>query len=181
MKNRKTVFSRQNISTPRFYIRYLADLEDFVLGFWENKEAKNALSKINLKALTNLRQKVRKYVKEFEQKISEYRESPDPVGYETPEEKDAEGEESSDDDHEIAPPIGKEKKKDDISSETESDSDDWKEFRGNDEGAADTKKEKKRKQRDQNKPKVALDLIDDEDDDGGEWTPITKENTGSTV
>lgn len=198
----KTVFSRQNISTPRFYIRYLADLEDFVHGWWDNKDAKNALSKINLKALTNLRQKVRKYVKEFEQKITEYRESPDPIGYETPEEKE-EGDESSDDAHEIALPTGREKKKDEESSETESDSDDWstdtdssasdddadfgskmealrrhflkKEFRGNDEGATDTKKEKKRKQRDQNKPKVALDLIDDEDDDGGEWTPITKE------
>ena len=43
---------------------------------------------MNLKALTNLRQKVRKYVKEFEEKIAEYRESPDPPGYETPEEED---------------------------------------------------------------------------------------------
>ncbi|KJH45330.1 PCI domain protein [Dictyocaulus viviparus] len=199
----KTVFSRQNISTPRFYIRYLSELEEFVLGFWENKEAKNALSKINLKALTNLRQKVRKYVKEFEQKISEYRESPDPTGYETPEEEDAEGNESSNDECEIAAPVSKEKKKEDMSSDSESDSDVWstdtdssasgddadfgskmealrrhflkKEFRKDDDGTVDTKKEKKRKQRDQNKPKVALDLIDDEDDDGGEWTPITKE------
>ncbi|VDK56210.1 unnamed protein product [Cylicostephanus goldi] len=37
----RTVFARQNISTPRFYVRYLVDLEDFVLGFWDNKEAKS--------------------------------------------------------------------------------------------------------------------------------------------
>ncbi|RCN48509.1 PCI domain protein [Ancylostoma caninum] len=199
----KTVFARQNISTPRFYLRYLADLEDFVLGFWDNKEAKSALSKVNLKALTNLRQRVRKYVKEFEQKLAEYRESPDPAGYETPEEEEEEADESADDAGAPPMPTGKEKKKDLSSSESESDSDDWstdtdssasdddadfgskmealrrhflkKEFRGEDDGAAEKKKEKKRKQREQNKPKVALDLVDDEDDEGGEWTPITKE------
>ncbi|KAK5967664.1 Eukaryotic translation initiation factor 3 subunit C [Trichostrongylus colubriformis] len=197
----KTVFARQNISTPRFYVRYLVDLEDFVANFWENKEAKTALSKVNLKALTNLRQKVRKYVKEFEQKIAEYRESPDPAGYETPEEEE-EADEMGNENFVAAAPSGKEKKRDVMSSDSESDSD-WssdsdssasdvdadfgskmealrrhflkKEFRGEDDGAADTKKEKKRKQRDQNKPKAALDLVDDEDDDGGEWTPITKE------
>nr|CDJ90991.1 Eukaryotic translation initiation factor 3 subunit 8 and Proteasome component region PCI domain containing protein [Haemonchus contortus] len=188
----KTVFARQNISTPRFYIRYMVDLEDYVANFWDNKEAKTALSKVNLKALTNLRQRVRKYVKEFEQKIAEYRESPDPPGYETPEEEE-EADESGNEANDVAAPTGKEKKKDVMSSESESDSD-WstdtdsspsdddadfgskmealrrhflkKEFRGEEDGAADTKKEKKRKQRDQNKPK---------DDDGGEWTPITKE------
>ncbi|KHJ75886.1 eukaryotic translation initiation factor 3 subunit 8 [Oesophagostomum dentatum] len=114
----KTVFARQNISTPRFYIRYLVDLEDFVLGFWDNKEAKGALSKVNLKALTNLRQRVRKYVKEFEEKIAEYRESPDPPGYETPEEEE-EAEESGGEDQEIPmPAAGKEKKKDLSSSES---------------------------------------------------------------
>lgn len=199
----KTVFARQNISTPRFYVRYMADLEDFVISFWENKEAKSALSKVNLKALTNLRQKVRKYVKEFEQKIAEYKEAPDPAGYETPEEEE-EGEESGNEARDVVAPSGKEKKKEAaMTSDSESDSDDWssdtdssasdddadfgskmealrrhflkKEFRGDDDAGADTKKEKKRKQRDQNKPKAALDLVDDEDDDGGEWTPITKE------
>ncbi|PIO52665.1 hypothetical protein TELCIR_26027, partial [Teladorsagia circumcincta] len=37
----KTVFARQNITTPRFYIRYMVDLEDYVANFWENKEAKS--------------------------------------------------------------------------------------------------------------------------------------------
>lgn len=26
----KTTFARQNISTPRFYVRYLVELEDFI-------------------------------------------------------------------------------------------------------------------------------------------------------
>ncbi|PIO57053.1 eukaryotic translation initiation factor 3 subunit 8, partial [Teladorsagia circumcincta] len=112
-------------------------------------------------------------------------------------------EESGNEAHVVAAPTGKEKKKDVMTSESESDSD-WstdtdssasdddadfgskmealrrhflkKEFRGEEDGAADTKKEKKRKQRDQtSKPKAAVDFVDDEEDDGGEWTPITKE------
>ncbi|KIH45616.1 eukaryotic translation initiation factor 3 subunit 8, partial [Ancylostoma duodenale] len=173
----KTVFARQNISTPRFYLRYLADLEDFVLGFWDNKEAKSALSKVNLKALTNLRQRVRKYVKEFEQKLAEYKESPDPPGYETPEEEEEEAEESGDDAGAPPMPTGKEKKKDLSSSESESDSDDW--STDTDSSASDddadfgSKMEALR--RHFLKLVVALDLVDDEDDEGGEWTPITKE------
>ncbi|VDM59025.1 unnamed protein product [Angiostrongylus costaricensis] len=105
-----------NAKNNKDFTKTLAVFDDLVKAY---DKSKTALSKINLKALTNLRQKVRKYVKEFEQKISDYRESPDPVGYETPEEKDGE-----------------------VALST---------------------------------LKVALDLIDDEDDDGGEWTPITKE------
>lgn len=113
---------------------------------WKALYLLQALSKVNLKALTNLRQRVRKYVKEFEQKIAEYRESPDPAGYETPEEEEEDvrwcsfyvtiiffydvgmkekqcisfqAGESGDDAGAVAMPTGKEKKKDLSSSESE--------------------------------------------------------------
>lgn len=38
--NSKTILMRQNISTPRFYLRYLVDLEDYINEIWEDKEAK---------------------------------------------------------------------------------------------------------------------------------------------
>lgn len=59
----KAVLSRQGISTPRFYIRILVELEDFVNEQWEDKDARKAMSKANSKGLTTLRQKIRKYNK----------------------------------------------------------------------------------------------------------------------
>ena len=40
---------------------------------WEDKDAKQKLNKINSKALTTLRQKIRKYNRDFEDNILEYR------------------------------------------------------------------------------------------------------------
>lgn len=39
----KTVMARENLTTPRFYIRYLAELEDFVNEQWEDSEARKVL------------------------------------------------------------------------------------------------------------------------------------------
>lgn len=39
------------------------------------------MSKANSKSLTSLRQKVRKYIKDFEAEVNTYKEGPDPVGY----------------------------------------------------------------------------------------------------
>lgn len=39
------------------------------------------MSKANSKSLTSLRQKVRKYIKDFDVEVNTYREGPDPVGY----------------------------------------------------------------------------------------------------
>lgn len=39
------------------------------------------MSKSNSKSLTSLRQKVRKYIKDFETEVHTYREGPDPLGY----------------------------------------------------------------------------------------------------
>lgn len=77
----KAVIARENLSTPRFYIRYLAELEDFVSEQWEDKDGRKTMSKANSKALATLRQKLKKYNKEFEERLIEYREGPDPQGY----------------------------------------------------------------------------------------------------
>lgn len=60
--------------TPRFFVRALAELEDFVNEAWNDK---STLSKNNSKQLGTLRQKVRKYIKDFEQDLVKFRESPD--------------------------------------------------------------------------------------------------------
>lgn len=39
------------------------------------------MSKANSKSLASLRQKLRKYIKDFEAEVNAYREGPDPVGY----------------------------------------------------------------------------------------------------
>lgn len=39
------------------------------------------MSKANSKALTTLRQKLKKYAKEFEEEIDVYKKEPDPLGY----------------------------------------------------------------------------------------------------
>ncbi|KAI6203077.1 Eukaryotic translation initiation factor 3 subunit C [Aphelenchoides besseyi] len=77
----KPVIAREGLTIPRFYIRYLVELEDFLNEQWEDKDGRKGMSKSNAKGLATLRQKIRKYNKEFESEISAYREGPDPVGY----------------------------------------------------------------------------------------------------
>lgn len=84
------ITKEENGVTPRFYVRCLAELEDFITEMWEDK--KN-LSKNNLKSLGTLRQKVRKYIKDFEADLAKFREAPDQDDEE--EEVDAEESESS--------------------------------------------------------------------------------------
>ncbi|XP_067635795.1 eukaryotic translation initiation factor 3 subunit C [Eurosta solidaginis] len=77
--------------TPRFYIRCLAELEDFINEVWEDREGRKNLSKNNTKSLGTLRQKVRKYIKDFEEDLTRFREAPD-------QESDVEEEEAYDSD-----------------------------------------------------------------------------------
>lgn len=63
---------------PKFVIRALVELEDFVNVTWDDKDGRKNMSKANGKALGTLRQKFRKYVKEtFENDMKKFRESPD--------------------------------------------------------------------------------------------------------
>ncbi|XP_011403348.1 PREDICTED: eukaryotic translation initiation factor 3 subunit C-like [Amphimedon queenslandica] len=91
---------------PRFFIKSIGELEDFVQTLWEDKEAKQKLSKINSKALASLKQKVRKYNKDFEVPLKHFRENPEL--YEEEEEQEQDKDEDEDDDDDIeeskAPP-----------------------------------------------------------------------------
>lgn len=76
-KSRK-VFEKDSIPIPRFFLKCLADTEDFINKVWDDKESRKTMSKNNVKSLTALRQKFRKYLKaNFENEVARYRENPD--------------------------------------------------------------------------------------------------------
>ncbi|XP_016102063.1 eukaryotic translation initiation factor 3 subunit C isoform X4 [Sinocyclocheilus grahami] len=87
----KTIMDKEGV--PQFYIRLLADLEDYLNQLWEDKEGKKKMNKNNAKALSTLRQKIRKYNKDFETEIASYKENPEQSAEE--EEKDDIGSASS--------------------------------------------------------------------------------------
>ncbi|KAL3215370.1 hypothetical protein MRX96_034086 [Rhipicephalus microplus] len=57
---------------PKFFIRSLVELEDFVTECWEDREGRKNMSKNNSKSLATLRQKLRKYNKDHEADIAKY-------------------------------------------------------------------------------------------------------------
>lgn len=64
---------------PRFYVRCMAEGEDFINSVWEDRTARKNLSKIQSKSLATLRQKLRKYNREEKMaaEIEKFRENPD--------------------------------------------------------------------------------------------------------
>lgn len=70
------ITKEENGVTPKFYLRALAELEDFINVAWEDKDGRKNLSKNNGKSLGTLRQKFRKYVKDLEQDLKKFRELP---------------------------------------------------------------------------------------------------------
>uniref|UniRef100_A0A2P2HXK4 Eukaryotic translation initiation factor 3 subunit C n=1 Tax=Hirondellea gigas TaxID=1518452 RepID=A0A2P2HXK4_9CRUS len=62
---------------PRFFTRCLVELEDYLAVVWEDKDGRKKMTKNNAKGLTTMRQKLRKYVKAFEEDMKIFRESPD--------------------------------------------------------------------------------------------------------
>lgn len=87
--------------TPRFFVRSLAELEDFITEVWKDSDGRKNLSKNNSKSLGTLRQKVRKYIKDFEADLLKFRESPDDEDEEEEEEKPEESSESSEDEEPV--------------------------------------------------------------------------------
>ncbi|XP_064612331.1 LOW QUALITY PROTEIN: eukaryotic translation initiation factor 3 subunit C-like [Liolophura sinensis] len=93
-KARKVV---EKEGVPRFYIRCLVELDDFVSECWEDREGRKNMSKSNAKGLTTLRQKLRKYVRDFETEMTEYKENPDEGDEEAEDEEGDEDVSESDD------------------------------------------------------------------------------------
>lgn len=90
------ISKEENGITPRFFVRALAELEDFISEVWEDREGRKNLSKNNSKSLATLRQKVRKYIKDFEEDLGKFRESPDQDDDEEEEKPEEESESSED-------------------------------------------------------------------------------------
>lgn len=101
IKAKPVIDKEENGNIPKFYIRCLVELEDFIMDCWEDKEGRKNMSKNNSKSLATLRQKLRKYNKDFETDIVNYRANPE----EEDEDKDEEEEPESDDEDEKGPEI----------------------------------------------------------------------------
>lgn len=92
----------ENGVTPRFIIRALAEMEDFINMVWDDKEGRKNLSKNNSKSLGTLRQKFRKYIKEFDSDLKKFREAPDAADDDEEEEEKKE-ESDSEDEQRVVP------------------------------------------------------------------------------
>ncbi|KYO41055.1 eukaryotic translation initiation factor 3 subunit C-like protein [Alligator mississippiensis] len=94
----KSIVDKEGV--PRFYVRLLADLEDYLNELWEDKEGKKRMNKNNAKALSTLRQKLRKYNRDYEALIAAYKQNPEQSADEDEEKKsdDSEGSSSSSED-----------------------------------------------------------------------------------
>lgn len=68
----KSVKMNEFDSVPRFYVRCMAELEDFINDSWEKKKD---MSKVAAKSLTMLKQRVKKYIRDFEEYIKDFREN----------------------------------------------------------------------------------------------------------
>lgn len=123
----KAVVDKEGV--PKFYIKILADLEDYIQACWDDTEGRKKLNKLNAKGLATLRQKQKKYNKTFESQITDCKANPDK--YVEDEEAEEEEEEEvqdtkfqetdeSDDDDFV--PVKKEKSKP-IRDDDDSDSD----------------------------------------------------------
>jgi len=67
----------ENGIAPRFFVRCLVEMEYFINDVWDDRVGRKNLSKNNSKSLASLRQKFRKYVKDFESDLAKFRENPD--------------------------------------------------------------------------------------------------------
>ena len=96
-KAKPLIMKEESGQTPRFYVRILVEMEDLINATWEDRKS---LNKINAKALSGLRQKLRRYIREeFDDDMAKFRENPDAPDEEVQEDEDGgEINEGSDDD-----------------------------------------------------------------------------------
>lgn len=61
-------------STPRPYLRLLVEIQDFVAKSWEDKAAKKKMSPTNARAMTTMRQRLKKHNASFHTELEVFRE-----------------------------------------------------------------------------------------------------------
>ncbi|XP_042070060.1 eukaryotic translation initiation factor 3 subunit C isoform X1 [Haplochromis burtoni] len=154
----KNIVDKEGI--PPFYIRLLADLEDYLNQLWEDKEGKKKMNKNNAKALSTLRQKIRKYNRDFESEIAAYKENPQESADEEEEEKEPEDSgSSSDSEGEVSSKSFLKKKPEAPSEATD---------------RSQTAKES------EDKSSSSDEDDDDDDDDDGDWSPSDSDSRSET-
>merc|ERR1719431_2316496 len=161
-KSRKVIESE---GFPRFVVRCLVDLEDFIGQIWDDKDARKKMSKINSKGLATIRQRIRKHNREppFEAEIAKYRENPDAAG-EAEEEDDDQDSEADEDDW------GSETESESSSSSSDDDEDDPAKRALKFLKREPTKEKKKKK--DEEKLKKREERKKKEDSTEGDWTVV---------
>nr|KAI8738451.1 eukaryotic translation initiation factor 3 subunit C-like; partial [Biomphalaria glabrata] len=87
---------------PKFYIRTIVELEDFINECWEDREWRKTISKNNSKGLSSVRQKIKKYNRDFETDINSFKANPD--AFEDEAEEEEEPKELADDESEDEKP-----------------------------------------------------------------------------
>lgn len=123
------------------YIRAVSELEDYVVELWADTEWRQAASKNNATSLTKLRQRIRRYNKDYEKEIADFKANPDnypeeekiletkesesekSAGESESEASDSDSSDSSDTDDSEKPK--KPRKKSPKDADEDSDSEDW--------------------------------------------------------
>lgn len=176
------ITKEENGQTPRFFVRCLVEIEDFINEMWEDKEGRKNMSKNNSKSLASMRQKFRKYVKDFEEDLARFRENPDQPDDEEEEEKkepepDSETEAPSKTQSKAAAEEGDSDDTESWPSDSESTSDssddneDYANYRDRflkkpDDGTEKTKTKRVRQVKDKKQK------MEDEEDEEGEWETV---------
>ncbi|XP_065166678.1 LOW QUALITY PROTEIN: eukaryotic translation initiation factor 3 subunit C-like [Atheta coriaria] len=194
VKATPVIVKEENGQTPRFYTRCLVELEDFINEMWEDRDGRKSMSKNNSKSLGSMRQKLRKYLKDFDEDLAKFRENPDQPDEEEEEEK-REPEADSDSEVPAKPAAKQAERKVSPDDDEDSDSDDWPSDSESDESSSDDEKftsirekflkkpevrkkttEKQRlkeERRKDRKDKERRKAKREEDDDGdGEWETV---------
>lgn len=120
------------------YIRAVSELEDYVVELWADTEWRQAASKNNATSLTKLRQRIRRYNKDYEKEIADFKANPDNYPEEekiletkesesekSADESESEASESDSDDSDDSEKPKKPRKKSPKDDDEDSDSEDW--------------------------------------------------------
>ncbi len=72
----KSVKTDESVGAPRPYVRLLHELDNFVARSWDDKSARKKMSTTNSRALTTMRQRVKKHNAGFEKELAAFRAHP---------------------------------------------------------------------------------------------------------